>query len=184
LTCFRHACLPAFLEPTGHADHLDDLVRPLPRWRAAVDRLLDALDISATGASPAPPDRADDCEFLSRRVTASSYLVRDGRIAWRIELVVAWDWGAEDVLYRPSSNRVPPADAVGELRHRLPEARRWILSQPVDEPFLWNLLCVGLVPIADIDPEFAERALDPEAWRAIVPGDCGIDGETGGGGSV
>jgi hypothetical protein len=104
--------------------------------------------------------------------------VRDGRIAWRIELFVAWDWGAEDVLYRPSIGRVPLADGVGELRRVLPEARHWILSQPVDESFLWNLLCVGLVPIADIDPEFAKRALDPETWRAIVLGDCGIDGET------
>jgi len=52
------------------------------------------------------------------------------------------------------------------------------MSQPPDGSALWHLLCVGLVPIADMDPAFARLALDPETWRAIVLGDREIDEET------
>jgi len=178
LVAFRDVCLPAFLEPAGIAGYTDDLSRPWGSWRGGVDRLLDALPEIDTGESPLPPDPADYAEFLFQRVTASSHVVRDGRIFWKIELAVEWETAARDVLYRPTNDWVPPADPLEELRRDLPGARRWILSQPVDGSDLWHLLTVGLVPIADLDPAFARLVLEPETWRAIVAADQEIDGET------
>ncbi len=177
LVSFRDDCLPALINSAGPAGYADDLARPLRHWQGAVDRLLDALPSTETGGKPPPPDPVAFAEYLFQPVTASSHVVRDGRIAWRIELAVGWDTAAMDVLYRPTAGRVAPANPVEGLRRDLPEARRWIMSRPVDGSDLWHLITVGLVPIADQDPAFAKLALDPETWRAVVLADRGIDEE-------
>jgi hypothetical protein len=180
LVAFRDICLPALVDPAGPARHIDDLARPLNSWQGAVNRLLDALPDHATGEKPSLADPVDYAEFLFQPVTASSHVVRDGRIFWRIELAVGWDSAARDVLYRPTNGWVPTPDPLEKLRRELPEARRWIMSQPVDGSSLWHLLTVGLVPIADMEPAFAKLALDPETWREVVLADRGIDEETRG----
>jgi hypothetical protein len=177
LVAFRDICLPALVEPAGNAGYSYDLARPLDSWRGAVDVLIDGLPEFVAGEGSLPPDPAEYAEYLFQPVTASSHVVRDGRIAWRIELCVGWDWAAEDVLSLVPSRSGLAVDAMKDLRLHLPEVRRQVMALPVDGSYLWNLLCTCLVPIADLDPAFAKLALDGETWRAIVLGDRRSDEE-------
>lgn len=177
LISFRDEILPAILDPGSPPNPHDDHVRPLHAWRGAADRLLDALPPPGTGAGRTPPHRRDFEEFLFQPAE-SSHLVRDGQVAWRIELFVGWGWAAEDVLSLIPNRSRHALDFLDDLRLNLPEIRRRIMALPVDEGELWNLLCIALVPIADLDPAFAKLALDGETWRTIVKGDREIDQET------
>jgi len=180
LVSFRDEFLPATVDPGSPPGRPDEHARPLHRWREAADRLLDALPDPPTGGGRGSPDRGDYQGFLFQPVTASSYTIREGRISWRIELFVGWDWAAGAVLAELTGPGPTAPDIMDELRLCLPEARRRILALQVDESYLWNLLCVALVPIADLDPAFARLALDGATWRAIVLGDREIDEGTRG----
>jgi hypothetical protein len=187
LIAFRDRYLPAFFEPwapdpsiipPGARERLDQIAHPLRRWRDASNRLLEALPITPPGEADPPLDRAEYGEFLFQPASASSHVIREGRIVWRIELFVGWDWATEDILSRMRGGEVAIPDPVEELRRVLPEAERWLMSLPVDESLLWNLLCMALPPISDLDPGFAKLALDPETWRTIVLSDREIGEET------
>lgn len=187
MSAFRDRYLPAFFEPggpdpsitpPGARERIDEIARPLRRWRDASDRLMEALPITPPGENDPPLDRAEYEEFLFQPASASSHVVREGRIVWRIELFIGWDWATEGILsqMRGAEDVIP--DPVEELRRVLPEAERWLMSLPVDESLLWNLLCMALPPISDLDPAFAKLALAPETWRTIVLSDREIDEET------
>lgn len=187
LSAFRDRYLPAFFEPwapdpsiipPGARERLDQIAPPLRRWRDAAERLLEALPITPPGEADPPLDRAEYGEFLFQPASASSHVIREGRIVWRIELFIGWDWATEGILSQMRGGDVAIPDPVEELRRVLPEVERWLMSLPVDESLLWNLLCMALPPISDLDPAFAKLALDPETWRTIVLSDREIDEET------
>ncbi len=101
LVAFRDQCLPAFFEPGGPLPwpippaakaRLDALARPPWSRRDAANRLLDALPINPPSEADSPLDRAEYEDFLLGPVPTSLHVVRDGRIVWRIELHVGWDW--------------------------------------------------------------------------------------------
>ena len=177
LVCFRDEFLPAIIDPGSSPNPLDEHDRALHAWRRAADRLLDALPITATGVWRVSPDRVDFEEFLFQPVSSSSHSIREGRITWRIELFVGWDWAAEDVLSLVPSRSGQALDVMEELKLHLPEVRRQVMALPVDGSYLWNLLCTSLVPIGDLDPAFAKLVLDGDTWRTIVLGDPDIDDE-------
>jgi hypothetical protein len=187
LVAFRDRLLPVFFEPDGAhhwtlpgqpRDKIEIIANPLRDWRQAVCRLLDALPISPLGDAELPLERSEYEPFLWQPASASSHVVREGRIVWRIELFIGWDWGSEDVLSRIAEGEERGPDPFGDLERRLPEAKRWLMSLPVDGSLLWNALSYALTPISDLDPAFAKLALDPETWRTIVHGDRTIDEAT------
>ncbi len=106
--------------------------------------------------------------------SASSHLVREGRIVWRIELFIDWEHGLEYMLAKsgaesPGEAQEPgPECSFAELQRRLPEVKRWFLALPVDGSVLFNALSYVLTPVADLDPTFVKLALDPDTWRSIV----------------
>jgi len=179
LVLFRDELLPAIIDWDTTNNLRDEHARPLRDWRAVADRLLDALPGLATGELRSSPVRGDFEEFLFQPAE-SSHLVRNGRVAWRIELFIGWEWAAEDVLSLIPNRSRHALVVLHDLRLNLPEVRRRIMALPVDESYLWNLLCISLVPIADLDPAFAKLALEGETWRTIVLGDREIDEETRG----
>jgi hypothetical protein len=176
LVAFRDECLPVLLHPDAPPSRFEERDRSTRQWREAVDRLLTALPISPTGEGEAPPERADFEPFLEPSASAFPPVVVGGRIAWRVELFMGWEWGAEQVLSLLDS-RTPGLEPLEGLRRDLTEVKRRLMALPTDECHLYNLLCYSLPPIADIDPAFAALALDPETWRAIVLADRGLDEE-------
>jgi hypothetical protein len=187
LVTYRDTLLPAFLErdgahlwvlPDGTLGHVDKIFHPLRDWQEATERLLDALPITPLVVAERPLERSGYEEFLWQPASAASHVVREGRIVWRIELFIGWDWGSDFALSTIDEGKEPSPASFGDLERRLPEARGWLMSLPVDESLLGNALSYVLTPISDLDPAFAELALDPETWRTIVQGDRTIDEAT------
>ena len=112
LTAFRDQLLAALLGPceayledrardASHwppVEQIEKSVRTLRNWQLAVNRLLDALPLTKLGAAEPEPDWSEYKEFLWHPASASSHLVREGRIVWRIELFITWDDGLEYML--------------------------------------------------------------------------------------
>jgi len=94
LTSFRDQLLPALLGPCeayledraqdpSHwppVEQIEKSVRTLRSWQLAVNRLLDALPLTKLGAAEPEPDWSEYKEFLWHPASASSHLVREGRI--------------------------------------------------------------------------------------------------------
>jgi len=178
LVCFREECLPVFLLPDIMSPlRFEEPERSLRQWREAVDRLLDALPIDPDRAGNAPPKRANFEDFLIPMSGTHAHTVVGGQIAWRFDLHMGWEYGAEQVLSLLDS-RTPGPDPLEELRRNLSEVKRRLMALPVDDCHLYNLLCYSLPPIANLDPSFARLALDEETYRSIVLTDPSLDAET------
>ena len=194
LTAFRDRLLPALLGPCEayledraqdpsrrpSVEQIEKSVRTLRHWQSAVSHLLDALPLARLGAADPEPDWSEYKEFLWQSTSASSHLVREGRIVWRIELFIGWDDGLEYMLAESGAQPMgaaqePGPDPFAELQRRLPEVKRWFLSLPVDGSVLFNALSYVLTPVADLDPAFVKLALDPDTWRSIVRTDPTLD---------
>ena len=198
LTTFRDQLLPALLGPCeayledrarepSHwppVEQIEKSVRTLRNWQLAVNRLLDALPLTKLGASEPEPDWSEYKEFLWHPASASSHLVREGRIVWRIELFITWEDGLEYMLNMSGAASTGEAQEPGpecsfdELQRRLPEVKRWFLALPVDGSVLFNALSYVLAPVSDLDPAFAKLALDLDTWRSIVRTDQTLDEAT------
>jgi len=198
LTAFRDQLLPALLGPCEAyledrardpsrwppLEQIEKSVRTLRRWQLAASRLLDALPLTRLGAADPEPDWSEYKEFLWHPASASSHLVREGRIVWRIELFITWDDGLEYMLDKSGAASTREAQEPGpecsfdELQRRLPEVKRWFLALPADGSVLFNALSVVLAPVSDLDPAFAKLALDLDTWRSIVRTDQTLDEAT------
>ena len=198
LTAFRDQLLPALLGPCEAyledrardpsrwppVEQIEKSVRTLRNWQLAVNGLLDALPLSRLGAADPEPDWSEYKEFLWHPASASSHLVREGRIVWRIELFITWDDGLEYMLDKSGAASTREAQEPGpecsfdELQRRLPEVKRWFLALPVDGSVLFNALSFVLAPVSDLDPAFAKLALDLDTWRSIVRTDQTLDEAT------
>ena len=198
LTAFRDQLLPALLGPCEAylqdraqdpsrwppAEQIEKSVRTLRHWQLAANRLLDALPLARLGAADPEPDWSEYEEFLWQSVSASSHLVREGRVVWRIELFIGWDFGLEYMLNMSGAASTGEAQEPGpecsfdELQRRLPEVKRWFLALPVDGSVLFNALSFVLAPVSDLDPAFAKLALDLVTWRSIVRTDQTLDEAT------
>jgi len=198
LTALRDQLLPALLGPCEayledraqdparwpSVEQIEKSVRTLRHWQLAVNRLLDALPLTKLGAAEPEPDWSEYKEFLWHPASASSHLVREGRIVWRIELFITWDDGLEYMLDKSGAASTREAQEPGpecsfdELQRRLPEVKRWFLALPVDGSVLFNALSFVLAPVSDLDPAFAKLALDLETWRSIVRTDQTLDEAT------
>ena len=198
LTAFRDQLLPALLGPCEAylqdrardpsrwppVEQIEKSVRTLRNWRLATSRLLDALPLTRLGAADPEPDWSEYKEFLWHPASASSHLVREGCIVWRIELFITWDDGLEYMLDKSGAASTREAQEPGpecsfdELQRRLPEVKRWFLALPVDGSILFNALSFVLAPVSDLDPAFAKLALDLDTWRSIVRTDQTLDEAT------
>ena len=198
LTALRDQLLPALLGPCvayledrsrdpsrwPPVEQVEKSVRTLRNWQLAVNRLLDALPLTKLGAAEPEPDWSEYKEFLWHPASASSHLVREGRIVWRIELFIGWDFGLEYMLNMSAAASTGEAQEPGpecsfdELHRRLPEVKRWFLALPVDGSVLFNALSYVLAPVSDLDPAFAKLALDLDTWRSIVRTDQTLDEAT------
>ncbi len=198
LTAFRDQLLPALLGPCEAyledrardpsrwppVEQIEKSVRTLRNWQLAVNRLLDALPLTKLGAAEPEPDWSEYKEFLWHPASASSHLVRQGRIVWRIELFITWDDGLAYMLDKSGAASTREAQEPGpecsfdELHRRLPEVKRWFLALPVDGSVLLNALSFVLAPVSDLDPAFAKLALDLDTWRSIVRTDQTLDEAT------
>ena len=195
LTALRDQLLPALLGPCvayledraqdparwPSVEQIEKSVRTLRHWQLAVNRLLDALPLARLGAADPEPDWSEYEEFLWQSVSASSHLVREGRVVWRIELFIGWDFGLEYMLNMSGAASTREAQEPGpecsfdELQRRLPEVKRWFLALPADGSVLFNALSFVLAPVSDLDPAFAKLALDLDTWRSIVRTDQTLD---------
>ena len=195
LTAFRDQLLPALLGPCEA--YLEDRAQDPSRWPSveqiekSVCRPCDIGSWPSTTCSMLC--RLPDSPQLTRSRTgpniksssgnatsASSHLMREGRIVWRIELFIGWDDALEYMLARSGAEPMgaaqePGPDPFAELQRRLPEVKHWFLSLPVDGSVLFNALSYILTPVADLDPAFAKLALDPDTWRSIVRTDQTLD---------
>ena len=198
LTALRDQLLPALLGPCEayledraqdparwpSVEQIEKSVRTLRKWQLAPSRLLDALPLTRLGAADPEPDWSEYKEFLWHPASASSHLVREGRVVWRIELFIGWDFGLEYMLNMGGAASTREAQEPGpecsfdELQRRLPEVRRWFLALPVDGSVLFNALSFVLAPVSDLDPAFAKLALDLDTWRSIVRTDQTLDEAT------
>ena len=198
LTALRDQLLPALLGPCEayledraqnparwpSVEQIEKSVRTLRNWQLAVNRLLDALPLARLGAADPEPDWSEYEEFLWQSVSASSHLVREGRVVWRIELFITWDDGLEYMLDKSGAASTREAQEPGpecsfdELQRRLPEVKRWFLALPVDGSVLFNALSFVLAPVSDLDPAFAKLALDLDTWWSIVRTDQTLDQAT------
>ena len=198
LTVLRDQLLPALLGPCEayledraqdpdrwpSVEQIEKSVRTLRNWQLAVNRLLDALPLTKLGAAEPEPDWSEYKEFLWHPASASSHLVREGRVVWRIELFITWDDGLEYMLDKSGAASTREAQEPGpqcsfdELQRRLPEVKRWFLALPVDGSVLFNALSFVLAPVSDLDPAFAKLALDLDTWRSIVRTDQTLDEAT------
>ena len=144
LTALRDQLLPALLGPCEayledraqdparwpSVEQIEKSVRTLRHWQWAVNRLLDALPLARLGAADPEPDWSEYEEFLWQSVSASSHLVREGRVVWRIELFITWDDGLEYMLANSRAASTCEAQEPGtecsfdELHRRLPEVKR------------------------------------------------------------
>ena len=198
LTALRDQLLPALLGPCEAyledraqdpsrwppVEQIEKSVRTLRHWQLAVNRLLDALPLARLGAADPEPDWSEYEEFRWQSVSASSHLVREGRVVWRIELFIDWAFGLEYMLDKSGAASTREAQEPGpecsfdELQRRLPEVKRWFLALPVDGSVLFNALSFVLAPVSDLDPAFAKLALDLDTWRSIVRTDQTLDEAT------
>ena len=198
LTAIRDQLLPALLGPCEayledraqdpsrwpSVEQIEKSVRTLRHWQLAVSRLLDALPLARLSAADPEPDWSEYKEFLWHPASASSHLVREGRIVWRIELFITWDDGLEYMLAKSGAESTREAQEPGtevsfeELQRRLPEVKRWFLALPADGSVLFNALSFVLAPVSDLDPAFAKLALDLDTWRSIVRTDQTLDEAT------
>ena len=127
-------------------EQIEKSVRSLRHWQSAVSRLLDALPLARLSAADPEPDWSEYKEFLWQSTSASSHLVREGSIVWRIELFIGWDFGLEYMLNMSGAASTREAQEPGmecsfdELQRRLPEVKRWFLALPVDGSVLFNAL--------------------------------------------
>jgi hypothetical protein len=198
LTAFRDQFLPALLGPFEayvedrvqdpsrwpSVEQIEKSMHTLRHWQLAISRLLDALPLARLSAADPEPDWSEYKEFLWQPASASSHLVREGRIVWRIELFIGWDTGLEYMLDPNGAASTREAEEPGpecsfdELQRRLPEVERWFLALPVDGSVLFNALSYVLAPVSDLDPAFAKLALDLDTWRSIVRTDPTLDEAT------
>ncbi|MFM8273040.1 MAG: hypothetical protein ACKODX_12000 [Gemmata sp.] len=180
IALFRDEFLPAVFDgPTtdfhssGMSDRLKDHITAtaggLSDWRGAASRLSDLLPLAPLAAGDAQLDREPFQRFLFQRATPG-YVVRGGRILWRVELFVSLEMG----LHCPVFGRQLPGEGEDPwdwLAARADGARAWLTALPVNTDTLANSLCILLPFLADLDPPFARLCLDRETWRVATVAD-------------
>jgi len=183
LTFFRRECLPAFLGgpvqdflSDGMSEslkaHIVAVAGRLSEWQDAAGRLAEYLPLGPLPADAPCPDRDHFSRFLFQEATPA-FVVREGRISWRIELFMPLEYALRCPVFADLAD--DGSDPWDRFRGRAEEVERWLMGLSVDDSLLWNSLCVVLPFVADIDPAFARLALDPATWRALVLAGHGTD---------
>ncbi len=123
----------------------------LSEWQETSRRLAELLPLGPLDSSTISREHFSEYPVQGAN---PSYCVEEGRIVWNIGLFVDRSLCS---LYFPSLDL-----------SNVSEVQRWLMSLPVDSCGLANSLCMALPIIADADPAFAKRALDPQEWRGII----------------
>ena len=147
----------------------------LRAWQAAVDRLVLALPGTGPDGPGGDPDPAEFGDLLTDP-GAGDWAPGPARIDWRLSpLPEPWPEHREDVarvILGQANLTVVGADPhVEQLRfHRL-AVRRWFLALPINRRLDPGLPAALLPVLAEADPAFARRAIDPLALEAAVRAD-------------
>ena len=170
IVILRDEYLPAFcrslheIEPDSLLDQLRTQPSPsLSSWQRAVTRLGDLLPLSTDDIHISPFDAEDLKEFMFQEASPG-YSVSDNGIWWRIGLFVSLESACCWLRYMGTQDYFSEENFVAAL----PKIKTWIMGLPVDDCLLYNVLCMVLPLIADIDPPFAKLALDLDTWRSVV----------------
>jgi hypothetical protein len=180
VTLFRDEFLPAAFDgpvtdrhSDGMTDHLKNHITAtagqLSGWRDAASRLSDLLPRGPLSASAVPFDRDLFRSFLFQKATPG-FVVRGGRVVWRIEVFVS----VEAMAHCPAHGGEEPTageDVWDWLAARADVVKKWLTGLPANSDVLANSLCLVLPFLADLDPPFARLALDRETWRSLVLAD-------------
>jgi hypothetical protein len=185
LIVFRKECLPAFLSgpvqdflADGMSEwlkrHIVTVAGRLSEWHDAALRLAEYLPLGPLSSDAPTLDRKDFGRFLFQEATPA-FVVRDGRIVWRVEVC-----SFVDMALRRCAVFEDKADAAQDgwerFLGRVEDVKRWLMGLPLDCQ-LANSLCYLLPFVADADPAFVKLALDPDTWRGVVRADRGITEE-------
>ncbi|QDV37788.1 hypothetical protein [Tautonia plasticadhaerens] len=140
--------------------------------QAAVAVLERAMSVPGERHLPAPPE----LQALAELVDVPSepgFVIRDGRIDWRIAPFPEWrpdlrEASARELLALVGCPAEGERPATEELRHALPRVRRWFLGRVPGELTGRSDLAEYLPLVAVLDPAFARTLLDARTIRAAV----------------
>ncbi len=176
LAFFRRECLPAFLGGSvqdflsdGMSEflkgHIVAVAGRLSEWQDAAGRLAEYLPLGPLPGDAPSPERQDFARFLFQEA-APAFVVREGRIVWRIELFISVEYALRCPVFADLAE--DGADPWDRFRGRAEEVKRWLLSLATRDHGPGDELCVLLPFLADIDPSFVRLAMDRETWLAVA----------------
>lgn len=147
----------------------------LGAWRAAVDRLVLALPGTGPGGPGGDPDPVEFGDLLTDPA-AGDWVPGPARIDWGLSpLPEPWSEHREEVareILEEAGLAVGGADPpVERLRLHRHAVRRWFLALPIGRRLAPGLPAALLPVLAEADPAFARRAIDPRALEAAVRAD-------------
>ena len=178
LIVFRKECLPAFLGgpvqdflADGMSEwlqrHIVAVAGRLSEWRDAALRLAEHLPLGPLPSDAPTLDRKDFDRFLFQGASPA-FVIRSGRIAWRIELFVPLDLALRCPVFAGDADAAQ--NGWERFLGRVEDVKRWLMALPPDCQ-LANSLCELLPFVADADPAFVKLALDVDTWRGVVLAD-------------
>jgi hypothetical protein len=143
----------------------------LSEWQNAAIRLAGALPLGLADSQADPLRSNEYAQFMFQPATMP-FTCLNGRIVWEISLSANLEMACR---FCPGVFGESPENVVG-VRTQPPtkELKRSLLRLPVNDPVLWNALCMVLPSLANDDPAFATFVLDPETWKAIVRADASL----------
>jgi hypothetical protein len=165
LIVFYKECLPAFL-----GGPVSERLQRLSEWQDAALRLAEYLPLGPLPSDAPALDRKDFDRFLFQGADPA-FLIRGGRIAWRIELLMPLDLALRCPIFQGAADA--GQDGWERFLGRVEDVKRWLMGLPLDCR-LANALCYLLPFVADADPAFVKLALDVDTWRGVVLADRGL----------
>jgi hypothetical protein len=181
LAFFRKECLPAFLGgpvqdflADGMSEwlqqHIVAVAGRLSEWQDATLRLAEYLPLGPLPSDAPTIDRNDFDRFLFQEASPA-FVIRGGRIAWRIELFMLLVMALRCPVFAGDADTAQ--NGWEWLLGRVEDVKRWLMALPPDCQ-LANSLCCLLPFVADADPAFVKLALEVDTWRGVVLADQGI----------
>lgn len=184
LIAFRDEYLPAFLGgpvedflSDGMSErlqqHIVAVAGRLSEWLDAARRLSEYLPLEPLPSNSPALERQDFARFLFQEASPG-FVVRDGRIVWRIGLFMPIDMALRCPVFEGDADTT--LDGWERFLGRVKDVKGWLMGLPLD-CHLANSLCILLPFVADADSAFLKLALDPATWRGVVVADRSITEE-------
>ena len=172
ILAFRNEYLPVFMEisrtpeliPPIAFESQQNTFHLLSSWQDAITKVADALPLPGDSAKF---NQAEFKDFMFCEGTPG-YSLLNNSISWKIgmycDIRIAILSG-----YRPPDLGDNENFTEDDFWTAIPQIETWLLSLNAMDGLLWNPLCMTLPFIADVDPDFAQKALDLNTWGKTNP---------------